>query len=107
MLEHVHTVQFSAQCTMGSTTTYGSGAYSVALPVAAAGSRNQLVKGRAFDNSSGFYYRGIGGITASASTITRAHFVDGAASSAGFSPTVPMTWATSDVWEFCDSYEAA
>lgn len=101
------TVTFRAQGTAAASFTAGSGAYIVALPAAATASADQVVPGRILDSSTGFYYRGVGGITASASTITRGHFVDGAASSAGFSNTVPMTWAVSDVWVFTGSYEAA
>ena len=101
------TVKFRASGTAAASFTAGSGAYAVAIPAAATSSANQIVPGRVLDSSTGFYYRGVGYIAASGSTITRSHFVDGAASNAGFSATVPMTWAVSDVWEFTGSYEAA
>lgn len=101
------TITFRAQGTAAASFTAGSGAYSVAIPAAATSASNQVVPGLVFDSSSGFYYRGIGHIVSSQSTIGRGAFVDGAGSTAGFSNTVPMTWAVSDMWEFTGTYEAA
>lgn len=101
------TLFFRTQITAGSTTTYGSGAYVLSLPATAASGTDQLVDAMAFDSSTGFLYRGIGRISAGAATITRTQFVDGAASSAGWTTTVPFTMASGDQVWFTGAIEVA
>ena len=59
------------------------------------------------DSSTGFYYRGEGRIGSAASSIGRGLFVDGAATTLGWSATAPVVPATGDQIIFCGSYEAA
>ena len=99
------TVWYRAQITMGSTTTYGSGVYSLSLPVTHGTSSNQIVEAVAFDTSTGFYYRGLT-VLFTAGTI-RTQFVDAAGSTSGWTPTVPFTWASGDIYMVSGCYEAA
>lgn len=101
-------VHFRASITLGSTTTIGAGAYGLSLPPVntAATGTEQLVTGMMLDSSTGNYYRGIGRLAPSASTIGRALFVDGAGTLAGWSATVPVAPANGDTIIFCGSYQS-
>ena len=82
-------VQFDL--TTGSTTTYGSGAYSMSLPFAAASGMQQLVSLHAFLSQR---FIGQGLISTGASTVTMLFPASGSVSNlSSASPTVPFTWA--------------
>lgn len=101
-------VTFRVVGTTGSSTTFGSGAYSISLPVAAVSGVEQLVTAMAFDTSTGYYYRGIGRIDPGATTVTRSLFTDGVGGAGGWTTAVPFTWAISgDKFWFQGTYEAA
>lgn len=101
-------VNFRASITLGSTTTVGAGAYGLSLPPVNTGATvtEQLVTGMFYDSSTGLYYRGVGRLAPSGSTIGRAMFVDGAGSLAGWSATVPVVPASGDIITFCGSYQS-
>lgn len=99
------TVMFRMFMQTGSTSTYGTGAYTISLPVNTLSVVDQLVDMVAFDSSTGLYYRGIGKINSGA--LQRGYFVDGVASTAGWTPTVPFTWASGDQLWITGTYEAA
>jgi hypothetical protein len=77
----------------GSTTTFGTGAWSLTLPNSlTSAARRQQIGGYALDASSGFYYVLAGRVDASATTVVRM-------ASNGASPfdaTSPITWTTGD-----------
>ena len=101
-------VVFFANLTTGSTTTFGTGAYSVSLPVTAATGPTQILACEAFDTSTGFYYRGVSRIDSGSANVTRTHFVDGVTGPSGWTPAVPFTWAVSgDQFFVSGSYFAA
>jgi hypothetical protein len=101
-------VDFNIVITMGSTTTYGSGAYSLTVPVAVKAARS-LSMGVARDASSGFSYPialefiGIGSTTGSA----RVFPTTAGIAFASLSSTAPFTFAVSDVITLTGTYEAA
>lgn len=97
------TVDFSIQLTMGSSTTYGTGTYSLTLPSPQQSSRTQVCQALAFDTSTGNYYRGLVGLFSGGNV--RLHFVDGATSTNGWTPTVPFTWASGDAVMVSGRYE--
>jgi hypothetical protein len=97
-------VWFRANVQTGSTTTYGSGTYSISIPVTSATANpNNTGHVRLSDSSAGQGYAGMGSIGASAMTLT----VQGATNLDNVTPTGPFTFANGDelrVWGF---YEAA
>jgi hypothetical protein len=88
----------------GSTTTYGSGAYRISVPISPMISSNGLIGyATLFDASAGYIsYAGI----ASQNTTSLVEFRLGAASNL-FSPTVPVTMANADQFRFQLIYQAA
>ena len=79
---------------MGSTTTYGAGAYSFSLPftVATVTGDNFIVSAYVYDSSTTTFYLGVQSIASAGSGgQIRTH-----ANAAAISSTVPMTFATSD-----------
>lgn len=102
------TVWFQVLLTIGSTTSIGSGAYSLSLPVqAAASGLPWLLAGQFFDSSTGIYYRGEGRIDSGGAVIARGTFVDGSTGPNGWSSAVPVALASSDTVAFNGMYEAA
>ena len=99
------TVMFRAQMTTGSTSTYGTGAYSITLPPTQSTGQTQVGQAVAFDTSATFYYRGA--LLLFGAGTVRTQFVDGAASTAGWNSSVPFTWATGDMASFSGTYEAS
>lgn len=82
---------------MGSTTTYGSGSYSISIPFTSA-RINQVGAGYIFDNGTGLQ-------ACSCYTSTGTTIVGVPNTGVGtFSPTVPITWATGDRMQFTISY---
>lgn len=101
-------VIFRIVLTMGGTTTYGTGTYSLSLPVAAAtGIGRQVLTGGARDASATADYV-IHGVITDASTTVSLRALPGTAGNAlaNMSPTVPFTWASSDVLTIGGTYEA-
>jgi hypothetical protein len=90
-----HTMDIFLQVTMGSTTTYGSGAWQFTLPTGPAFSHVGYF-GTAFDASAGAEYPLAGTSTAGLLTVKAWPATAGLAFVNG-GPTVPMTWATGDV----------
>lgn len=100
------TILFSANVTMGTTSTYGTGSYSLSLPFAAAAfSVEQLANVRAYDASAGLAYLGQGLIGSGSSTALIQTTNGGSLLSA--TSAVPFTWATSDQMRAFGMYEAA
>lgn len=90
--------------TMGSTTTFGTGVWSVSLPVTAATANNGIYVGQAFlfDNSVTANRRS--GCQAIVTATTASAFAGGGGQIA---PAAPFTWAVSDKWAWTLFYEAA
>lgn len=99
------TVHFVAEITMGSTTTYGSGIWSVGLPpVAARTSPGQIALVRASDTSVGVAYDGQAVLGASSTTPTVSA---GNAWLNSVQQGTPFTWANGDILRVFGTYEAA
>jgi len=99
---------FRVVITMGSTTTYGSGTYSIALPFTAATVGRLLITGGARDNSASDDFP-IFGIIASAATTASLRTLPTTAGNAlaNMTPTVPFTLANLDSITLDGVYEAA
>lgn len=99
-------VEFRVTITMGSTTTFGSGQYSLALPAAAHGTGIQAARGDAFIGGAAYDLRGR--IPAGGSTVllyctpTAAGTFDRTVT-----PTTPGTWANGNTLTMTGGYEAA
>jgi hypothetical protein len=91
-----------ALVTMGSTTTFGTGTYSISLPAAAAASMATGVAGTALGNRAGGY---VG--TPIFATLSTVFIYTPAQPTSVWSPTVPATWANGDTMAINFSYEAA
>lgn len=97
-------VWVSMSWTFGSTSNAGSGAYTVALPFAAAGGRNQVLSGYVLDSGTA-YFACAGQISASGSVFTP--IAADATGSRQVSNGQPMTWANGDSMGFEGVYEIA
>lgn len=98
------TVHVKVRLVAGSTTTFGTGGYSISLPVAA--STNVDSVGAAYLNDAsaggGGHYNGITVVR----TVTPTTFLILEASShAQLSAVGPVTWANTDAWDFSLTYE--
>ncbi|MDP8971156.1 MAG: hypothetical protein M3N52_11820 [Actinomycetota bacterium] len=102
------TVHFEIQITMGTTTTYGSGAYSLSLPVAATG-RKIMLNGALRTGTSGVTYPLLGEVMpGSPPTATLRQFPTTAGSSLGsVTGTSPAALASGHIIGINGTYEAA
>jgi len=103
-------VRFRIVLTMGSTTTYGTGTYSLALPVAAASDIGKLLitNGNAFDSSATADFMCAGFILNSATTIVLRTLPTTAGNAlVALTNTVPFTFANADSITISGAYEAA
>jgi len=102
-------VRFRIVLTMGSTTTFGTGTYSLALPVAAASDIGRLlIEGNARDDSAtGDFW--CGGLIVNSATTLSMRTLPGTAGIAlvVMSNTVPFTFANLDSITISGTYEAA
>jgi len=96
-------VSFRLTVTMGSTTTYGSGAWGLTLPVAPIAS--QAAACVYVDSSASTRYSGTAWLTNGSGIFRMLPPTD--AGSSGISPTVPFTWATSDQIIISGTYETS
>lgn len=78
----------------GSTTTYGTGFYSLSLPVTPI--VDTVIPGIAYDTSASRRYRVIAHITAASATGDNMRIACDDGVSAGAGPTAPFTWASGD-----------
>lgn len=101
------TVIFEIQFTMGNTTSFGTGAYSIALPVAAA--RQDLTfHGSIRDVGSSNSYPIKGELTGSATTMILRQWSTTAGNQfASVGPSTPFTFANTDIISISGTYEAA
>jgi hypothetical protein len=100
------TVLFRVTITMGSTTTYGAGQYSIGLPFAAHASGIQLVEGDALVAGSAYPIRG----RVAASGTTTALYCSPTTAGNGdrqTGPTTPATFANGSTLTITGKYEAA
>jgi len=97
------TVQFRLVVTMGSTTTYGSGAWGLTLPVAP--NSSQAAAAVYVDSSASTRCSGSAWLTSGSGIFRMLPPTD--AASSGISPTVPFTWATSDQIIISGTYETS
>jgi hypothetical protein len=102
-------VFFAAEVITGSTTTYGSGNYSLSLPIAPRTTTpTQYVQSRVGDASSGQAYAGQSGALVDTPSPGAAPIqVQGAADLDNVTPTSPITFATGDQLRLFGMYEAA
>lgn len=101
-------IQFWAQITMGSSTTYGAGSWSIGLPTAAVESTHSwLFSGVAKDTSSGGSFPLFGERVAASRLQLRVLPSTAGNAFANASPASPFTWANTDVLFISGTYEAA
>lgn len=96
------TVKADLTITMGSTTTYGSGEWSLGLPVAAAAAGTNY-HGSAWALDSGTAYYSGGAKCAQGATVMQGY--NSAAGSNSWGSGVPHVWATNDILSMGISYE--
>ena len=101
-------VTFRIVLTMGGSTTYGTGTYSLSLPVTAgSGVGRQLIVGNARDDSAGGDFVTYGIITGGSTTVSLRALPGTAGNAlANMNPTTPFTWASADSLTICGVYEA-
>lgn len=92
--------------TMGSTTTYGTGSYSITLPADTL-VNHQPLKGLLFDTSAGGFYDMVAIRNAASSCALLVEPTTAGNAHRAVSGTVPFTFATGDKIIFSDVYEAA
>lgn len=100
LLGHVH-----VRLVMGSSTTYGSGTYSVTLPSGWTTAHTNMNVGNyaAHDNGAGTVY--VGWVR---TVVDQQAPVIGAISNSSFvTPTVPFTWAQDDIWDLSMTFHRA
>ena len=98
------TVHFWIKLLMGASTTYGSGTYKLALPVAAACPVNSpLADAVAVDASASAKHLGV----ALVNTSTTLYVVHDVAPSVNLTSVAPFTWANGDSLLVAGTYEAA
>ncbi len=93
----------------GSTTTFGSGVYTFALPLSTSASQQGNAVGSIFAANAGNYYTS-GVVYAAASASTAVPFLPGSTTSSALSqvsPTVPWTIKANDIFNCTLIYEAA
>lgn len=101
-------VNFRITMTAGSTTTFGTGRWSFALPaMPVSGYGRAPFLAEFFDSSASTAYTGYGVWRGSTQTIEMNIFNGAGGVTASVTGTVPMTWATSDVCVVTGTYEAA
>jgi len=98
------TVSVKISLLFGTTSTYGTGGYSISLPVAAATSVGSVGAGYLNDVSAGGggHYNGIAVVRTVAPTVA---LILEASSHAQVSAVGPVTWANTDAWTFSLAYE--
>ena len=97
------TVTATATITMGSTTTYGSGLWRVSLPFTSFASNPNAI-GALYMSDTGTIYRvGVAILDGGSDSV---YFVADSATNL-VTPTVPFTWASTDILSFTISYTAA
>jgi len=98
-----HFIVARAKITFGSGSTYGSGSWSISLPVATLDGNGVIAMVSYLDSSASGTYRGStynpGSLTISLGT--------NASPIAAVTPTAPFTWATGDTIDFFIIYEGA
>ena len=98
-------VNFRIVITMGSTTTFGTGAYRFGVPVTAAASAVGIYTPvgdfMGQDNSTGFWYEATPVLALSTSLLVRYEVGN------NVSTTFPFTWAVSDILAINGTYQAA
>lgn len=99
------TLDFFIQVTMGSTTTFGSGTWLFALPQSPL-FQNITFTGSALDASAGTIFPLAATTNGSGQIVVRGLPAVAGAAYANGGPTVPMTWAVSDVLTLVGRYES-
>jgi hypothetical protein len=97
------TVHFFVRLTMGSTTTFGTGAYFLTVPTAAHELNGPPLLAHGFDTSAGLRYGAVGFME----TTTAFSMYEASTVAASWGQTVPVTWANGDVITASGTYESA
>jgi hypothetical protein len=98
------TVHFRLTITAGSTTNFGSGGYRFSLPITAKSSttRAYVFAATFLDSSANAFY-----ISSAFNTSATVIAAIGTGTASFYSPTVPVTWASGDVFAASGTYDAA
>lgn len=102
-IQYGKTVIFTVKITFGSTSTFGSGAWFLSLPVARAS--GGVVRADFFFEDASTSNRSRGYNYAGTTTTLGIAYDDGTAVAAAVTPTAPFTWTTSDSIEVVATYE--
>lgn len=107
-------VFFTAQITLGASTTVGTGFYSVGIPIASSASTiDTMIPSQFFDVSAvgaAQYSQGLGALAAGASNVIRIRLMgenNANATIANWSATSPVVPAAGDIFNMSGVYEAA
>lgn len=92
---------------MGTTTTYGSGAWYFSLPVTAASPYGVIMPATMLDNGNNWYSGLVNGGRLGDTTKSEIQWQNTSGVSVGLTSTIPFTWGSSDELEFNGSYEIA
>ena len=93
--------------TMGTTTTYGSGAWYIGLPFTAASPYGIIIPVTILDNGLNWYSALMNGGRLGSSTVTEIQWQNTTGVAVGITATVPFTWGNLDELEWNGSYEIA
>jgi hypothetical protein len=85
---------------MGASTTYGTGTYTITLPVVSASSGVVIGTAVALDNSTGVFYTGVCYVASGSNQL----FITWHGATTTTAPTVPFTFAVSDAIRWAISY---
>jgi hypothetical protein len=90
---------------MGSTTTYGTGAWYISLPVTAASAYGVIMPATMLNNGITWYSGLVNGGRLGNTSITEIQWQNTGGTADGISSSIPFVWGSTDEFEFNGSYE--
>jgi hypothetical protein len=90
---------------MGSTTTYGTGAWYISLPVTAASAYGVIMPATMLNNGIAWYSGLVNGGRLGNTSITEIQWQNTGGTADGISSSIPFVWGSTDEFEFNGSYE--
>jgi hypothetical protein len=96
-----------ARVLMGSSTTYGTGAWYISLPVSASTAYTIIMPATMLDNGTNWYSGTVNGGRFGSTSRSEIQWQNTSGVAVGIEATVPFTWGDTDEFEFNGSYEIA
>jgi hypothetical protein len=96
-----------ARVVMGSSTTYGSGAWYISLPVSASTAYTIIMPATMLDNGTNWYSATVNGGRLGSTSRSEIQWQNTSGVAVSITSTVPFTWGSTDEFEFNGSYEIA